>query len=312
MSITQNKLQKSHLLKNQAEQVRSFIKDIGLPLNRAPEALGVKSSDFLSWWSGHQPQLIESKQLISLGRFLNIDEDQIVTGTYDKTHVRAVLFGGPLVLPDKYSKNQFSYLRSSAHVIKFLTLTRGQHFSDMIMRKLNVSPLIYSDQNNKISLNYFMDLLELLSQNGLTQDELDSLACVLFLSLGETTLGKKFKNAKTYYECYEILAQNIHLFDSNFDYSFELDQVRCKISANLHFDNHSHIDWAKARVNKLFRYRIFFVAWLPYLAKLSPVFPQNKITAHSGIITMEHMVDFREEFSKRQICPSICPPIHLE
>jgi len=260
-----------------SEKIRHFIKDVGLPLNKAPEALGVTATDFLSWWSGYKPNLLRQRQLIQLGQFFNIDENQIVGGTYDKDFVRSVLFHGDAVLPERYSQNQFSYLRSSAHIMKFLTMTRGQYFSDMIMRKMNISPLIYNNFDNKISLNYFVDLLEMLAQHGLSQEEIDNLSCVLFLSISKTTLGERFRTAKTYYDCYTILAACAHLFDSNFVYSFELDRRQCYLKAFLPYDNHSHIDWSVAKMERLLRYRQILMGWFPYLSKLPPIIPETTI-----------------------------------
>ena len=105
----------------------------------------------------------------------------------------------------------------------------------MILRKLNISPLFYSNLDNKISINYFVDLLEILFENGMNQNELDNLAGVLFLGLEGTVLGNKFKKAQSYFECYEVLAQNIQLFDSNFDYQFELDKTQVLIKSNFFF-----------------------------------------------------------------------------
>ena len=224
------------------DKVKIFIKDVGLPFNRAPEALGVKSTDFMNWWAGNDPKLIKYRELISLSQFLNIDENTIIDGSYDKQFVRSLLFVDPQTLPEKYSLNQFSYMRTSAHIMKFLTLTRGQHFSDLIMRKLNISPAIYGDLNNRISLNYFVDLLEVLAGYGLMQDELDNLACVMFLSLSDTPLGEKFKKATNYYDCYEIVANNVHLFDSNFVYTFDLDRKKIQLRSFLQYENHAQID----------------------------------------------------------------------
>lgn len=287
---------------SKSEKVRHFIKDVGLPLNQAPEALGVSASDFMSWWAGRNPKLVKMRQLIQLGQFFNIDENEIISGTYDKDFVRSVLFLGDSALPERYSQNQFSFLRSSAHIVKFLTMTRGQHFSDMIMRKLNISPIIYGDLNNKISLNYFTDLLEVLHQNGLTQSELDNLACVLFLSLGGTQLGEKFKKAKNYYECYEVLANNVHLFDSNFEYSFELDRTKLQITASLDFDKHSHVEWSYGRMERLLRYRQILIGWYSFLSKLPPIFPEVKVEYGLTKIDALYVIKFGQQNANPFFC----------
>lgn len=292
MSIIQPK---KPILKTKSDKVRHFIRDVGLPLNQAPLALGVKASDFMNWWAGDNSKLIRVSQLVQLGQFLHLDENQILAGTYDKEFVRSVLFSGASALPEKYSQNQFSYLRSSAHIVKFLTMTRGQHFSDMIMRKMNISPVIYANVDNKISLNYFTDLLEVLAQNGFSQDELDHLACVLFLSLEGTPLGNQFKKAKSHYECYEVLASNVHLFDSNFQYTFELDRKQLQIHASLSFDKHAHVQWSFQRMERLLRYRQILIGWYPFLAKLPPQFPVCKITQTANGIDALYTIHFQDK-----------------
>lgn len=288
-----------------SDSVREFIKDTGLPLNKAAEGLGVSSAEFMNWWAGYMPKLIQMPQLQNLGQFLNIDEARIMDGRYDKNFVRSQLFAGHRVLPEKYTQNQFSYLRSSAHIIKFLNLTRGQHFSDAILRKLNVFPLIYGDLNNKISLNYFMDLLDMLAENGLTQKELDNLACVLFLSLETTPLGEKFSKARSYFECYEVLANNVHLFDHNFEYTFELDRQQLRIRAFLPFDSHTHINWSKARMDRLMRYRQILIGWYSYLSKLPPIFPEYTVEPCSQGICGTYIIRFDDQQPNRLF--SLCP-----
>ena len=281
------------------ESVKKFILDVGLPLNQVPTALGVTSKDFMNWWSGLNPALIQTRELQSLGQYLNIDEAEIVQKSYDKTLIRARIFHGMETLPERYAQNQFSYLRSSAHILKYLRLTRGQSFSDSVLRKLNVSPVLYDNLNNRISLNYFMDLLEALSESGFDQHELDNVACVLFLSLEFTPLGEKFKNARTHFECYEVLANNVQLFDSNYLYTFDIDRTRICIRSFLHFDNHPHIDWSQARIDRLLRYRRVLIGCYPFLSKLTPIFPEVKVERSKYGIGETYTIKFDGSGSNR-------------
>lgn len=262
--------------KTKSEKVRHFIRDVGVPLNVAPVALGLTANDFMRWWSGAAKKVIYNSQLAQLGQFLNIDENDIIKGSYDKDFVRSVLFS-EATLPSKYLENQYSSLRTSAHILKYLAMTRGQHFSDMILRKMNISPLIYTNHDNKISLNYFVDLLAMLAENGLTPSELDDLACVMFLTLGQSPIGKRFGLVKTYYDCYQLLASVTDLFDTNFVYNFELHRTQVIIRAFLPYDKHAQIDWTKTNLNKLFRYRRILIGWFPFLSKLPPILPKTEL-----------------------------------
>ncbi|MBL7557520.1 MAG: hypothetical protein JNM24_16950 [Bdellovibrionaceae bacterium] len=277
------------------KRLRAFIKDVGLPLNRAPEALGLSPLTFLDWWSGHRSRVIKKAQFVQLGQYLHINEDSILEGTYDKDFVRSILFSGDSVMPEKYTQNQFSYLRSSAHIFKFLTLKYGQHFSDMIMRKLNISPLIYSDLNNRISLNYFMDLLDILLEHGFKQEDLDQLACVMFLSLDQTPqMRADFSKARNYYECYEVVARTFKNLDNNFRLDLDLDRTRFNVTTFLDYDNHAHIDFSKRRIDKILRYRLILAGWFPYLSNLAPSMPEYEVSYTSDGIRCDYTFNFPE------------------
>jgi hypothetical protein len=283
----------------QDKKLRHFIKDVGLPLNRAPEALGLSALTFLDWWSGNRSRVIRKSQLVQLGQYLHIDENSILEGTYDKNFVRSVLFAGDTAMPEKYLQNQFSYLRSSAHIFKFLTIKYGQYFSDMIMRKLNVSPLIYEDLNNKISLNYFIDLLDVLAENGLKQRDLDQLACVMFLSLDQTPqMRAEFTRARDYYECYEVVAKNFKNLDNNFNMEVDLDRTRFQVTTFLDYDNHSHIDFRRKNIDKILRYRLILAGWFPYLSNLAPSLPEYKVTYTANGVHCDYVFNFAESESR--------------
>jgi hypothetical protein len=152
--------------------------------------------------------------------------------------------------------------------------------------------IIYQDFNNKISINYFIDLLEVLAENGLDQSELDSLACVLFLSLEGTPLGEKLKWADDYHDCYQVLIENIDLFDSNFIYTFELTRRHVQIRAFLNFEKHEHINWTKVKIDRLLRYRQILAGWIPYLSKLPPILPECKIDFYKHGIDATYNIRF--------------------
>lgn len=287
-----------------AEALRKFILDVGMPLNLAPEALGMAPQDFMNWWAGFNNKLIQNRELALLGQYLNIDESEITDLRYDRNFIRTKFFAGRNSLPEKYSQNQFSYMRSSAHIIKYLRLTRGQHFSDTILRKLSVYPLIYDDLNNKISLNFFMDLLDVLTEMGMSQPELDNLACMLFLSLENTPLGEKFRQARNHYECYEVVANNVHLFDNNFVYDFELDRKQLRIQAFLHFDSHTHINWSDASLDRLMRYRQILVGCYAYLSKLRPLFPECILERSKYGVNTTYIVNFNDSTNQLFSAPT--------
>jgi len=279
------------VLLTDSEKVRQFIRDVGLPSHVAPKALGLKPSEYMAWMAGSFID-ITLKNIISLGQYLSIDEATIIEGSYDKNLVRSRLFEGIEILPEHYSQNQFSHVRSSAHILKYLALTKGQHYSDMILRKLSISPLLYSNLDNKISINYFMDLLDMLAQNGMSEMEIDNLAGVLFLTISKTSLGRRFQQATTYFECYGILSESSQLFDSNFTYNFDMDRKKVHIESFLSFDKHFHMNWSQTRLQRLIRYRQILMGWFPYLSKLPPILPEHKVEYSDTGVKCTYIINY--------------------
>jgi hypothetical protein len=117
---------------------------------------------------------------------------------------------------------------------------------------------------------------------------------VLFLSLASTPLGEKFKKARNYYECYEVVAQNVHLFDNNFVYSFDLDRTQIRIQAFLPFDVHTHIDFSKNRLDRLLRYRRILIGCYPFLSGLTPLFPETTVEQSKYGVNETYVVRFQE------------------
>ncbi len=270
MKISQSK----STLSSNAKGIRSLILATGLPLNKAPEALGMSSSRFMAWWNSKIDATASNSELNRLAQYLGISEEQIISGAYDLNLLRSRIFHDPLTLPERYSINQFSYLRTSAHIFRYLVLTRGQHFADRIANKLNVSPLLYQNHDNKISLNYFLDLLDIIESSGFSQSEMDTLPGVLFLGLAESPLFNEFKKSKNYFECYETLAKNLNLFDANFIYKSDVDSCYYRMTTFLAYESHHHFRWTESQMNRLHRYRQLLVGWFPYLCGLPPVIPK--------------------------------------
>lgn len=266
--------QPSSALISNSKGIRRLIFRTGLPLNRAPEAMGMSSTHFMDWWNSKGDLGISKRQLQSISQFLGISEDQIISGQYDLNLLRSRIFENPLALPEKYSSNQFSYVRTSAHIFRYLVLTRGQHFADSIATKLSISPLLYQNLDNRISLNYFLDLLDILEAQGFKQSELDTLPGVLFLGLAKSELFTEFKKSKNYFECYSTLAKNLKQFDDNFIYTSDIDKGFYRMTTFLPYENHNHFQWTESQLNRLHRYRQLLVGWFPYLCGLSPIIPK--------------------------------------
>lgn len=273
-------------------RLRELILEIGLPLIRLREVLEQSSEECLAWWSNQNHDLnIDHKPFGRFSKMVSIDENQLFMGTYDRKLARKRIAGDMTSLPERYLENQNSFVRTSDHILRYVVLTRGQHFADQVLYKLNVSPLLYDNLDTKINLTYFADLLETLQRNGFTQDEMDTLASVMFLSLQDTPLGNRFKSSENFFDIYETLSKNYNQFDSNFEYQSRFVGKKYYLKTRLPMDQHSELQESPEKIQRLMRYRHILSAWFPFLAGMSPVFPKVEFQKRSGIIEVEYEFD---------------------
>lgn len=277
---------------NESDRLRELVREIGLPLRKLQEIISLKHEDCLAWWSNKEIQLKSPRMSYQrLTALVGIDENLLFTGQYDRDLARKRMLGDHCSLPGRYQENQNSFLRTSAHIIHYITLTRGQLYADQILFSLNVSPLVYQDLNTKINLIYFADLLEALAQRGFSQDELDTLASVIFLSLSETPLGQKFSTSESVFDIYATLAKNFDYFDSNFEYKSQFVGKKYILKTLLPLNEQPLLRAQPENIQRLMRYRHILLAWFPYLAGKSPVFPKTKVLRVSDVVEMQYEFD---------------------
>lgn len=278
---------------NESLRLRELVREIGIPLRRLQEVINLKPEECLAWWADEKSSLKIGPQAFSrITEMVGIDENNLFTGSYDKNLARKRLLGDFKSLPERYQENQNSFLRTSAHIVRYIVLTRGQYFADQILYSLNVSPLIYQDLGaQKINLTYFADLLEMLNKNGFTQDELDTLASVIFLSLQETTLGQSFGQSENFHDIYTTLAKNFDYFDTNFEYKSHFVGKKYVLTTTLDLAQHQMLRETPENIRRLMRYRHILLAWFPYLAGLTPLFPKTELVRFNQVVEMQYEFD---------------------
>lgn len=285
---------------NEALRLRELIREIGLPLRRLQDVISMKPQDCLAWWSNENSEIkIGHDSFSRITEMVGIDENKLFTGSYDRGLARKRLLGDFKALPERYQDNQNSFLRTSAHIVRYIILTRGQYFADQVLYSLSVSPLIYQDLGGqRINLTYFADLLDVLSQKGFSQEELDTLASVIFLSLQETKLGQNFGKSESVHDIYSTLAQNFDYFDTNFEYKSRFVGKKYVLTTTLDLGQHEMLKETPENVRRLMRYRHILLAWFPYLAGLTPVFPKTELLRFNEVVEMQYEFDL-EQNTKR-------------
>lgn len=270
------------------QRLKGLVLETGLPLRRLPEVLDRSSEDVLGWWSDRYKILINHVHFNRLQDVFGIDDELLLNGNYDLSLARKRIFEDVRVLPDRYSTNQNSFLRTSYHIIKYLILTRGQKFADEILYKLNVSPLIYENLNTRVNLNYFVDLLDAVSQAGLSKEEMDSLSSVMFLTMHETRIGQIVGAAETVPDVYSLLSRNFEFFDTNFDYSSRFVGKKYHLKTVLPLARHKDLAKQQESMMRLMRYRQILLAWFPYLVGMNPLFPATQFSIKGDQLVAEY------------------------
>ncbi len=277
---------------NESDRLRELVREIGLPLRKLPEIIPLRHEDCLAWWSKREVNYkIDHSSFSRLTTLVGIGENHLFTGNYDKDLARKRLMGDYCSLPIRYQDNQNSFLRTSAHIIRYIILTRGQWFADQVLYSLNVSPLIYQSPDAQINLTYFADLLEALALRGFSQEELDTLASVIFLSLQETRLGKSFGGAESSFDIYTTLAKSFDYFDSNFEYKSHFIGKKYVLRTILPLNQHPFLKKNPQNVKRLMRYRHILLAWFPYLGGMTPLFPKAELIKFTDVVEMQYELD---------------------
>ena len=108
-----------------AERFRELIHELGLPLKQLPSILGLKHEECLEWWAQRLDVKITEKHFARFAQLIAINENELYLGTYDRDLAKRRVFGEYTALPARYEENKNSFVRTSAHIIRYITLTRG-------------------------------------------------------------------------------------------------------------------------------------------------------------------------------------------
>jgi hypothetical protein len=217
--------------------------------------------------------LLNPRNLQSLSQFFGINESLLndVSQPLPVELVRERLFQGPRVLPETYAHNASSFVRSSAHIVEYLTLTRGRRFTDRLLIDMNIHPLIFDDIRNRINLQFLIDLLNKLRLAGMAEREIESLGCYVFLRNQDTEMGRHFAQARDYRECYEVLSNYIFTFDTNFDYRIEVDAREMRLYATPTEGEAFIAGKLASNFYLVARQKCKAIGWFPVLSNLAPV-----------------------------------------
>ncbi|AHI05686.1 hypothetical protein BDW_05900 [Bdellovibrio bacteriovorus W] len=285
-------------------RLRQLIEEIGLPLKRLPELFNISALETLQWWNGNLDFIPTEKHFLKLSSSLGINDNDLFRGNYDLKLAKERAHGKLEALPERYLKNQNSFVRTSEHIYKYLKLTRGDLFTNQVYSELNVTSEMYVQADLKINLTFFADLLAKLVEKGLGKDELDTLAAVIFLSLKNRPLGQEIGLSLDHHDAYQTLSKNFDYFDNNFECESKFVGKKCILTMTLPLSEHKDLIGEPHKIDLLLRYRMICTAWIPYLAGLTPIFPKSESLSKNDIVRTRYELNLRSEKISR-------PPLAL-
>jgi hypothetical protein len=252
-------------------RVRHFVYQSGIDFNRLGNALGETAKFVFRWWNRPHEQRLSSRHLANLSAYLGLSIEQLLDSNLAIEQLRQLFIDGPSNINERYFKDAYSNVRTTAHIVRYLSIRFGRARVDALLREMGVHPCIYASHDNKINIDFFLDLLEQARRIGLRDEEIHQLGCYMFLGVANTPLGQQFAAADNYIDSYQVLNRNFDNFDQNFIYKVELfdDGFEMRIEpgdvlAKKIYDGQSDC-------STLALYRKYMMCWFPYLSGLSPL-----------------------------------------
>ncbi|MGE0763538.1 MAG: hypothetical protein AB7N80_09705 [Bdellovibrionales bacterium] len=253
------------------EQLRVFVVQSGIDFRTLGMAIGESTRFVMQWWNKHGEIWLSDRHIGNLSAFLDVTPEQLLTQQIPVEELRTRFIEGPTRIEERYFVNAFSKVRTTAHIVRYLSLRFGRANVDNLLRQMGVHPCIYSSLDNKINIDFFIQLLEKVKSLGLAPQEISQLGCYMFLGVSGTELGSQFAQARNYAESYQVLNSNFHNFDRNFIYDVHLDDEGFEMTIHPGEVLQKKIQDENTDCAMLALYRKYMMCWFPYLSGLPPV-----------------------------------------
>lgn len=252
-------------------KIRNFVAKSGIDFRILADALGESVKFVMHWWNQPDSFWLSDRQLNNLAAFLDMTLDQMITSELPIEELRKRFIAGPLAIEERYFKNAFSHARTTAHIVRYLAIRYGRNKVDALLRQMGVHPCLHASLDNKISIDFFIELLDHAKLLGLSKEEVHQLGCYMFLGVSGTKIGAQFASANNYADCFNILDQNFHNFDQNFIYKLTLSDKDFEMVIRPGEMLAKKIKDGDVDCSTLALYRRHMVCWFPYLSNLPPI-----------------------------------------
>lgn len=211
--------------------LRRLTLEHGVPLRKLAEKLDISYAECLDWWSDRSLTLPLSK-IRNLVWTAGATDDDLVYGRISKSTVDTAIMDYPERINPKYLRYALSYTMSSKHIVEFMDLRYGSFITKGILFKLGVHPDYFRSTQNRISIEFFEDLLKEFIALGNSFDDIRILSKCMFLTTEEDPNGRRlFRKCSRYRDAFQVIAESTASFDENFTYKFEIYSNKVRITS---------------------------------------------------------------------------------
>ncbi len=272
---------------------RKFITNSGIPLSKVASIAEISPESLLQWWN--QKTHLDVKKVEAFIQYYGFTVDQMLDESLDISLFRKRFMHQQMALPEVYAANSFSYVRSSAHILRYLRLLYGQKFVDELLIQMQIHPCYFENFENRINLLFFVDLLNTCKKLGFTNKDIQQLSRNLFLSVENTSIHTLFKNCRNYEEVFQAIEASTRFFDDNFEYKFSISkngfELKCKLNESLTTDFQNY----KEKTDALFFYRSKLFGSMPLLCGYDSI----QIDVKSCISRGDRFCHYRADFPRQ-------------
>ena len=166
------------------------------------------------------PQNIPMSGLDRLAHALRLDVENLLNGEIDyQTLYQHHYHGKKAALPEKYTCNLSSRMRTAQNIIDYLELYSPFH-AQLITKKLQINPSTFYDLEKKISVALVNDLYKQMAYFNFTGHDFYKAGYLGALKFKNSpAFYQKFKAVRTPHELYELFfGQQVKYLEQNWDY----------------------------------------------------------------------------------------------
>lgn len=162
---------------------------------------------------------VSASSLLNLSRELSLDMESLAYGKIDFLAFARQFHGDREYLPDRYSIGALSRRRSSVHLLKYADDSFGKEVTDEILRKLQVSRLVFDRPDDLISIHFPTDFCNSIHTMGVSPRFFVKMG-VFSQEINRTTLiGEKLRGCSSLDAAYDLqVNQLMKLYERNYKY----------------------------------------------------------------------------------------------